>query len=267
MDLITLKSAESSVDKSSKEGGELLAANSLDLVFQSTLIPSLHFNESKEYGVFALYVCTDSLCFYKIIFDVDKALIDAYKWVNVTYLGISSAPRVYSLLTTTKDESIAVVDDKNTLHIIKLSGGWNVSPRVTVGGIAQNRTKPESSIAAVSSGLVSFIKGVVGKGAATYVPVGVAEVADNLVAVMYSNYELSIWDIQRKTQAAKCVLFGAEAGSIERGKIVIGLPQKSGVVLAAAYCNPSGDWVISTYLITASKTSAVRVFRHSPNSF
>lgn len=85
---------------------------------------------------------------------------------------------------------------------------------------------------------------------------------EGLVAVLASNYELSLWDLGRRTVVGRTVLYQPEDAVIERGRLVAGSVKVSGggdLVVAAGYRTSKSGWVVSTSVVVLPRSAAVRV--------
>ncbi len=123
LDLFTTKSPEPvAAGKSGPKetsAAPVFACNSLDIVFPAPLVPSPSFRKTADYGLYALYACTEDLGLYKIYLDLEHPLCEAYKGTALSSIAISAAPRLCELLEG-KDEQIVVADERNSLHVFRL---------------------------------------------------------------------------------------------------------------------------------------------------
>jgi len=214
----------------------------IDIIFQSQIIPHAYFKDDN--GKFSVFICTEQAIIYQLIFSSDRNLIDGYNETISWNLSLNSLPKYFTFLPTS--DTAIIADEKNSINCYKISTS-----------IPHAALKIKSYFNSVSS-FKAFIKGVVGKNP-NFHPVGLNSFGNDGVVIIYSNYLVEIWDVNRGILISKNTIPTIMEGkNIEHTKIGVKLIGQNIVLLSIGFSTDifNNDWSIASYIISLPLTSA-----------
>jgi hypothetical protein len=210
------------------KSSEFSTGNAVDLMFQASLIPNIAFRE--HLSSFSLIVCTENAVIFSISFERDEPLAVGYKGTISSSTNLTSPPRLFTLL---QDNIAIIVDDKSMINTYRLLPAANIKPEITLN--------------AGSSKIVSFLKGVVGRAGVPCFPVALGDI-DTKIVLVHNNFDVSIWNLSTRSQLGRATLPNIGSELIERAKIKVKCIDEDNLILIVAYnCIGSNNWALATY--------------------